>query len=352
MASRHTPSPAPIGVQRPVAFSGVGGSGLIIVVIVAAWALFLVPQWMHRRAAAAQHLADRVEHAETEGDLADVDIDIDMRGAGDAHAFAEPRRPQRRRRVHGRRHLVRTTAGDTREGRRLGTWRLTQVLHLRRAGSVEAAVAGAASPPRTAASRRRRVLALLAAATLITALVVTVAAIADLPVPAWVVAIPGGAMVGYLVLLAVVRPGDPRRHPLPRPHVPEVGGEAGEPEGGRFDDGRCEDGDRAVAAPAQAAPVGDLGGPGGGDAQGGEDSTWTPVPLPTPTYVTAPRARRTVRTIDLSNPGSWTAVGSTVGAARPSVLVDAGDPAATGAGNAGDEPAGHGWVEHRRAVGD
>ncbi len=36
------------------------------------------------------------------------------------------------------------------------------------------------------------------------------------------------------------------------------------------------------------------------------DGTWEPVPVPLPTYVTAPKARRAIRTIDLATPGAWT----------------------------------------------
>ena len=34
-------------------------------------------------------------------------------------------------------------------------------------------------------------------------------------------------------------------------------------------------------------------------------SLWDPLPVTLPTYVTKPKARRTVRTIDLSEPGTW-----------------------------------------------
>ena len=37
-----------------------------------------------------------------------------------------------------------------------------------------------------------------------------------------------------------------------------------------------------------------------------DDGTWEPVPVPLPTYVTAPKARRAIRTIDLATPGAWT----------------------------------------------
>ena len=34
-------------------------------------------------------------------------------------------------------------------------------------------------------------------------------------------------------------------------------------------------------------------------------SLWDPLPVTLPTYVIKPKARRTVRTIDLSEPGTW-----------------------------------------------
>ena len=35
-------------------------------------------------------------------------------------------------------------------------------------------------------------------------------------------------------------------------------------------------------------------------------SLWDPLPVTLPTYVTKPQAKRTVRTIDLGEPGTWT----------------------------------------------
>lgn len=37
-----------------------------------------------------------------------------------------------------------------------------------------------------------------------------------------------------------------------------------------------------------------------------QDRAWDPVPVPLPTYVTAPKAPRSVRVIDLTKPGLWT----------------------------------------------
>jgi hypothetical protein len=54
------------------------------------------------------------------------------------------------------------------------------------------------------------------------------------------------------------------------------------------------------AATAAAADVVDL--PYDAEA----DRAWEPVPVPLPTYVTAPKAPRSVRVIDLTRPGLWT----------------------------------------------
>jgi hypothetical protein len=66
-----------------------------------------------------------------------------------------------------------------------------------------------------------------------------------------------------------------------------------------------------------------------------------------PTYVTAPKARRAVRTIDLSNPGSWTsasAQGATHGGAADAFAAASDDLDGTS-----DEV---GVLPVRRAVGD
>lgn len=301
-----------------------GGSGLIVVVIVAAWALFLVPQWLHRRAEAASRLADRIP--ETEDDEATT-----------------------ARRRFGRRELSRQPAPSS-AGRRWWRRRRSAASVTVQAG--HAATRAAAedaddvSPERvgtqagrTSAARRRRVLAVLASATLLTVGVLALAGLVGRPLPTWLVGVPGGLMVAYLLLLALVRPGAPR--PVPRPV-------------------RQHDDAAAPAAPPSALeataeheaveetePVAD-------------PNTWTPVPLPAPTYVTAPRAPRSVRTIDLSNPGSWTAAraGLAAPAAAGAVASAAAlaPPAASGpapsAAASATEADTEEWVERRRAVGD
>ncbi len=71
-------------------------------------------------------------------------------------------------------------------------------------------------------------------------------------------------------------------------------------------------------------------------------SLWDPLPVTLPTYVSKPKARRTVRTIDLDEPGTWSSGRS----AEDSQLV-----AEAAAHEAADEAAEEAVVEPQRAVG-
>ena len=174
------------------------------------------------------------------------------------------------------------------------------------------------------AARRRRTFGLLLALTLV---VLGAALLGVFPV--WVAALPGPAARGLR------RPPASRDHragcPRPPPPRPAVRGR--EPTssdrpglGERRPLGRAPRAGRAavagdgysavyaeaeladLAAPAVAAQVdvasvvtvADLPY----DSEG--DRAWEPVPVPLPTYVTAPKAPRSVRVIDLTKPGLWT----------------------------------------------
>ena len=96
------------------------------------------------------------------------------------------------------------------------------------------------------------------------------------------------------------------------------------------------------AAPARPAPAG--ADPEFYDAAAG----WAPVPVPLPTYVSAPKAPRSVRIVDLTKPGAWTS----------GRLPQA--PVADGDSDSAQQPTperdgivtGELLVERRRAVGD
>lgn len=297
---------------------------------------------MHKRASAAAHLADRIPGSDgAEVDLVDppagADADPDSSAGGRARRF-------------GRRSIARTRTGDETSAR-WNRWHLPAVLRARQGSGSQPSVKSAqrmTAAPVSAAARRRRILALLALATLATAVVVGVAALLGASAPTWLVAVPGGVMVGYLALLAVVRPGAPARRAAaptardagdvrdddqPRPALSPRSASA-EP---AVDKQHREAPEYAAAALTRPEPARDSSHHHVGEPDT-QDDTWTPVPLPTPTYVTAPRARRSVRTIDLSNPGSWTTT-------APAASVSTRTPAEA-------EEHDDYLVEHRRAVGD
>ena len=83
------------------------------------------------------------------------------------------------------------------------------------------------------------------------------------------------------------------------------------------------------------------------------ERAWEPVPVPLPTYVSAPKAPRSVRIIDLSVPGAWTSGRLADGAIDEHEEHSADDAAAEQAAS-GRDPivTGEVLVERRRAVGD
>ena len=183
---------------------------------------------------------------------------------------------------------------------------------------------------RAAARRRRRILGLLLLGAAGTA---GAAALAYLPW--WSVAVPVGLSLVFLVLCrtqvrrevaSVVRPAaapDTAAAPV-LPVAPSVPAQrtAEEPEPAWADE--------AAAAPVVSdlraedtvdVPVSALQGVAGAD--GG--SIWDPLPVTLPTYVTAPKAHRTVRTIELGEPGTWTSGHTTQDA---EIAVQAAQPVA------------------------
>ena len=70
-------------------------------------------------------------------------------------------------------------------------------------------------------------------------------------------------------------------------------------------------------------------------------SLWDPLPVTLPTYVTKPKAKRTVRTIDLGEPGTWTSgrTDEDTQIVAQAAAENAEAKAADGAANEGDAPA-------------
>jgi hypothetical protein len=255
-------------------------SGIIFVMLAAVWAVYLIPK------ALKQH--DEVARSRS------VD-----RFSADARVVARREPVSRRdaRLVVNPRPAGTRSAGGTAEP----------------AGS-----SGRAEDRRTAgrvaARRRRRIL------TVLLLLDVATAAAAYLGhVPRWSAAVPGALTLGWLLLCRTqVRRlrARPRRVPARRPAepayvaapavevehseaaVPPLRGGAAEPAGVRSTEVAADPQEEPepvpVAEGTAAAPT----------AQSG--ALWDPVPVTLPTYVTKPRARRTVRTIDLGEAGTWT----------------------------------------------
>ncbi len=135
--------------------------------------------------------------------------------------------------------------------------------------------------PASLVARRRRVLAVLIAASLLLA---SIAALSALP---WILAgASGAAAVAYVLHLRVQakRTGEIARS---RTHAART---------------------RPVAPATPSSASAMLAGPDLAPAQQDDrgDDGWQPVSVPVPTYVTAPRAGRAIRRIDLHGEDAWT----------------------------------------------
>ncbi len=235
------------------------GTGVIYAVIVGMWALVLIPMWLRRHDEAQESKsADRF-----------------------ARAMGTLRRDA-------------TTA--------LGTVSQREVMMPGRpaaAHDTQVSVSGPSlSPAAEAAARRRRVLAALAGLLLVTIVVALLQRI-----PMWTIAVPATLVIAFFVTARrqVARTENLRRRRDRRSTLAEAARAAearyGAAEGLARRGGRMVD-PAPMAEPARVAePV--------AAPAAVRDDAWHPVPTTLPTYVTAPRATRMPRVIDLTTPGSW-----------------------------------------------
>ena len=300
-------------------------SGVIFVVLAVAWAVFLIPKALqHHDEVARTRSVDR---------------------------FSSALRVLARREPVNKRD-ARLVVSATRVRTRVVE---TEVTETQTAETQTAEVPAAELAPRlspaalrarrqaakVAARRRRRILSVLLLATVATT---TAAALAA--VPWWSVAIPGGLTLLWLVLCRTQVRGEGRaavRRPVAAPvaqtaqpaaqeaveapvHVEEVAPDRV----ADFDDEREDTiGIPVALLDAIAIPTEDGG------------TLWDPLPVTLPTYVTKPKAKRTVRTIDLGEPGTWTS-----GRTAEDTRIAADAKAAETAPGQGDE-----GVDGARAVG-
>jgi hypothetical protein len=235
------------------------GTGVIYAVIVGMWALVLIPMWLRRHDEAQESKsADRF-----------------------ARAMGTLRRD---------------------EPATLGTVSHREVMMPGRpAASHDSQVSVSGStvrPAAQAAARRRRVLTVLVGLLLVTVVVALLRR-----VPMWTIAVPAVLVVGFFVTARrqVARTADIRRRRDRRSTLADAA-RAAEARLGAAE-GRARRGGRVVD-PAPVAEQARVAEPVPAHAVA-SDQAWHAVPTTLPTYVTAPRATRMPRVIDLTTPGSW-----------------------------------------------
>jgi hypothetical protein len=278
-------------------------SGIIFVVLAVAWAVYLIPKALrHHDEVARTRSIDRFSTAMR------VLARREPVNRRDARLVVTPARSAGNPRVLA---PTRPTSADEQA--------VTEVTVVTEGSETQVEVRPAVPRARIvarrkaarAAARRRRLL--LTVLLLCTAATVVVAAVGV--APWWSVAIPGGLTLLYLVLcrtqvrreslhdfdLLDQRPAQQDEATLVRAvrvdvtqaeqvataHVDESGV-------AEFDDTEDTVGIEVALLDAIVIPTEDGG------------SLWDPLPVTLPTYVTKPKARRTVRTIDLGEPGTWT----------------------------------------------
>lgn len=167
---------------------------------------------------------------------------------------------------------------------------------------------------RTLAQRRARTLAVLGAALV----VLSLAAVAS-PVPWWAPLPVAVLVVAFVVHLRVQAIQHERRRtrvgrPVRAERAPAAEGSAEQNRDEQVSAPVAKEqrsASRFVSGPSRAVVVETKGSVSGADVtfetgDEGGDETWRPNPLPLPTYVTAPKAIRPIKVIDLTTPGAWT----------------------------------------------
>jgi hypothetical protein len=113
-----------------------------------------------------------------------------------------------------------------------------------------------------------------------------------------------GAFVVHLRIQALQRGRRPRsvRRPTDRPVAAEPAGDAPLE---RPTSGFVSGPSKAVVVETKGVASSDEVTFEAGEQDAAGEETWRPNPLPLPTYVTAPKAVRPIKVIDLTTPGAW-----------------------------------------------
>jgi hypothetical protein len=317
----------------------VSSSGLIYAVIVGAWAAYLVPMWLRRqdelnearpterfstairllsgRAGMERRYAKDLRARSTEEGEPAADAPGAITDSVDVRAFAmPPARPQARAEAQpsGRAQAERTSASAPDRKRAPGA---------RRTPSEEAAAARARRTKVLA--RRRRTTVMLFLAFTLGAIVAAVGGLAFL----WAPGVPAVLLSAYIAYLrtqerrrfayqmdrrraevAAQRLRERARQPRRRPTAETA---ADEPDEGP--EAEADPGLSALAADRRAL-VEQTDHAEWVDQQRerqrrpGHGDSWDPVPVPLPTYVTAPVAPRATADVDLGAPDAWSSARS------------------------------------------
>ncbi|MER5752302.1 gephyrin-like molybdotransferase receptor GlpR [Streptomyces sp. NPDC002088] len=372
-------------------------SGLIYAVIVGAWAAYLVPMWLRRqdelnearpterfstairllsgRAGMERRYAKDLRARSTEEGEPDAGVPDAVTDSVDVRAFAmPPTRPQAQsvvpaqapERAEPTREPVREPARKQQSASApepSGAPERKRVPDDRRSPSAQAAAARAQRSK--ALARRRRTTVMLFIGFTLGAIVAAVGGLAFLWAPG-VPAVLLSAYIGYLraqerrrfafqmdrrrAEVAAQRLRERARQPRRRAAVDT--GEHAETAADEPEEGYEAEGDPGLSALAadRRALVEQTDHAEWVDQQRerqrrpGRGESWEPVPVPLPTYVTAPVAPRATADVDLGAPDAWSSARSSSVAREPESGTD-------GAAAAGEEPAGAGQAEEKDDVG-
>lgn len=298
-------------------------SGLIYAAIAIMWAAVLIPMWLRNHESATENRsAERFGQAmrvlsRKEGDPVDHDeLDSDVPSAADQrHEVREPiRRPAERPAQRPTERRARSTTS----GAPSAAQRFRRAVQTRLAE--QHSRPRRARAPLTLVQRRARTLGVLLGLTLVTLMLSAVT-----PVPWWApvpFVLLTAAFVVHLRIQALqkqrrrtgARAQTRRRSSSTRPAAHP--GAAAREAAAAAQQPATSDESGVVQGPSRAVVVerkGDGAARASADvadrAPGGvsdDPEAWRPNPLPLPTYVTAPKAVRPIKVIDLTTPGAWT----------------------------------------------
>ena len=288
-------------------------SGLIYAAIAIMWAAVLIPMWLRNHESAtenrsaerfgqAMRVLSRKESGAESGQELHTEAGHEA-GVETDHGLAEQARGETRQQPTRRQARTPSRPKVTLPQRVARGWATRQQ---------RASARSSTRRPKTIAQRRARTLGVLAGLALVMVLLSVIT-----PVPWWA-ALPFLLLMAAFVVhlrvqarhrLARSRPATTRTRPTARRATKKVaaGTESRRSsEAPSSEEPLSSDESGVVQGPSRAVVVERKGeGTSSGEGVADDDEAWRPEPLPLPTYVTAPKAVRPIKVIDLTTPGAW-----------------------------------------------